>query len=148
MPAQPTSTLQKQLDDAMAIIREKNKALLSYKKQVDGLTKEQDDARTVRENIYKIAAYDPEPPEWTVREGRAGARGVPATIWSDWHYGEVVRMPGINSFDKRVAARRIKHLVRPPSTSLSTTWVAPRSLILVVSLLWVATCSAATFMKN
>jgi hypothetical protein len=148
MPAQPTSTLQKQLDDAMAIIREKNKALLSYKKQVDGLTKEQDDARTVRENIYKIAAYDPEPPEWTVREGRAGARGVPATIWSDWHYGEVVRMPGINTYDKTVAKRRIKHLCETTSTSPSTTWVAPRSPIPAALWLLGATCSAAIFTKN
>ena len=101
---------QEKLADAMAIIREKNKLLVEQKKQIELLTKEGDDAKTIRENIYKIAAYDPTPPEWTVREGRAGARGVPATIWSDWHYGEVVRMPGINAFDKIVAKRRIKHL--------------------------------------
>jgi hypothetical protein len=101
-------TTEDQLADAMAIIREKNRILIDNKKQIEQLTK--DHAKTVRENIYKIAAYDPEPPEWTPREGRAGSRGVPSTIWSDWHYGEVVRMPGINSFDKRVAARRIKHL--------------------------------------
>ena len=105
-----SANLEKQLADAMAIIREKNKTLLANKKQIEALTKEQDDARHIRENIYKIAAYDPDPPEWTVREGRAGARGVPATIWSDFHYGEVVRMPGINTYDKRVAARRIRKL--------------------------------------
>lgn len=106
----PRKGVDEQLADAMAIIREKNKVLLENKRLVESLTGERDDAKTIRENIYKIAAYDPQPPEWTVREGRAGARGVPATIWSDWHYGEVVRMPGVNSFDKRVAAKRIKHL--------------------------------------
>jgi hypothetical protein len=98
------------LADAVAIIREKNKLLLDNKKQIELLTKEHDDARTIRENIYKIAAYDPDPPEWTVREGRAGARGVPITIWSDFHYGEVVRMPDINTYDMHVAKRRIKRL--------------------------------------
>src|SRR6266404_9815290 len=98
------------LNDAQAIIRQKNTELLDAKRTIARLTEESDDAKTVRENIYKIAAYDPDPPEWTVREGRAGARGVPATIWSDWHYGEVVRMPGINTYDKAVARRRIKHL--------------------------------------
>lgn len=101
---------QEQLADAMAIIREKNKLLVENKKLIESLTGERDDAKTIRENIYKIAAYDPDPPEWTVREGLAGARGVPSTIWSDWHFGELVRMPGINSYDKRVAARRIERL--------------------------------------
>lgn len=103
-------TADEQLHDAMAIIREKNKILNENKKLIEVLTKEQDNARTVRENIYKIAAYDPDPPEWLAREGRAGARGVPSTIWSDWHYGEVVNMPGINQFNKQVARARIKRL--------------------------------------
>src|SRR6202012_1221894 len=71
------------LRDAEKIIREKNRELLDYRKTVQRLTQEQDDAATIRENIYKIAAHDAEPPEWLAREGRAGARGVPATIWSD-----------------------------------------------------------------
>src|ERR1035437_7269634 len=93
------------LHDAMSIIRQKNAELLDQRRTITRLTEEHDDAKTIREKAYKIAAYDPDPPEWTVREGRAGARGVPATIWSDWHFGEVVRMPGINTFDKRVTAR-------------------------------------------
>ena len=110
MPA-ARKTTEEQLADAMAIIREKNKVLLDNKKQIELLTKEQDEARHIRENIYKIAAYDPTPPEWTTRSGTSNSRGIPATIWSDWHYGEVVRMPGINSFDKRIAAARVKKLV-------------------------------------
>ena len=98
------------LADAQSIIREKNRQLADAKKLIASLTQEQDDARKIRENIYKIAAYDAEPPSWTIREGRAGSRGIPATIWSDWHYGEVVRMPGINTFDKLTARRRIKRL--------------------------------------
>lgn len=99
------------LVDATDIIRKKNAELLEQRKVIESLRRENDAAKTIRENIYKIAAYDPDPPEWTVREGRAGARGVPATIWSDWHYGEVVRMPGINIYDKTIAKKRVKHLV-------------------------------------
>jgi hypothetical protein len=113
MPSAPNVEIQrltKQLSDANSLLRDKNKLILLQKKNVEALQKEHDDARTIRENIYKIAAHDADPPEWTVREGRAGARGVPATIWSDFHYGEVVRMPGVNTYDKAVAKRRIKHL--------------------------------------
>ncbi len=109
--AAPIKTDADRLADAEAIIRKKNADLFEQRKLIESLREEKDTARTIRENIYKIAAYDADPPEWTVREGRAGARGVPATIWSDWHYGEVVRMPGINMYDKTVARRRIKTLV-------------------------------------
>ena len=112
MPAPHSSTTEKQLADAMTIIREKNREILEQKKQIAALRQEELDAKNVRENIYKIAAHDAEPPQWLVREGRAGARGVPATIWSDWHYGEVVRMPGINTYDKRIAKKRVERLVQ------------------------------------
>ena len=99
------------LHDAMSIIRQKNAELLASKKTITRLTVEYDNAKVIREKAYKIAAYDPDPPEWTVREGRAGARGVPAVIWSDWHFSERVQMPGINTYNKTIAARRIKRLV-------------------------------------
>lgn len=111
MPSDPSADLQKQLADAMALIREKNKLLLTQKRTIEQLQRADDDARTVRENIYKIAAYDAAPPRWLVGEGGSGTRGIPATIWSDWHYGEVVRMPGINSYDLSTAKQRIKRLV-------------------------------------
>ncbi len=109
--AAPLKTDAEKLADAIDLLRKKNTELTEQRRLVDSLREERDNVKTIRENIYKIAAYDPDPPEWTIREGRAGARGVPATIWSDWHYGEVVRMPGINAYDKGVARRRIKRLV-------------------------------------
>jgi len=112
MPSAPTKTDLDKLHDAEKIIRIRQQELADARATIKRLTTNEDDARTIRENIYKIAGYDPSPPEWTLREGRAGARGVPATIWSDWHYGEVVRMPAINIYDKRVAKRRIERLVQ------------------------------------
>lgn len=109
--AAPLKTDAEKLADAADLIRKKNAELLEQRKTIESLRQEKDNARTIRENIYKIAAYDPDPPEWTVREGRAGARGVPATIWSDWHYGEVVQMPSVNNYSKAVAKKRIHRLV-------------------------------------
>ena len=107
-------TVADKLKDAEAIILEKNKEILLQRKTIAQLSKSDETARTVRENIYGIAGYDPDPPEWLVKEGVTGHRGTPATIWSDWHYGEVVRkseVGGVNEFNQEVAARRVKKLV-------------------------------------
>src|ERR1035441_6442394 len=112
--AHPSKTLEDRLHDAEKIIREKNALILDLKKTVVNLTEKGDDAKTIRENIYKIAAYDPDPPEWTVREGRAGARGVPVTLWGDWHFGERIskaEVAGVNEYNRTIAKRRVQRLV-------------------------------------
>lgn len=114
MAAPARKTVEEQLADAQAIIREKNKLLLDQTKQIAALTKEGDTAARVRENIHKIAAYDPEPPEWLVRHKAGSNRGCPVTIWSDWHYGEVVKsaqVGGVNEFNNRICRERVKKLV-------------------------------------
>ena len=43
-----------------------------------------------------------------------GAPGWPVTVWSDWHWGEVVRideMAGLNEFNHDIALRRVDRLV-------------------------------------
>lgn len=111
--ANAKKTVEAQLADAMDIIKQKNAEIVLQKKTIQQLSKSDETARTIRENIWKIAAYDPDPPEWLVREGQTGHRGTPATIWSDWHYGEVVRkseVGGVNEFNKEIAAKRVKKL--------------------------------------
>ena len=110
----PTKTDVERLADAADIIRKKNSELLEQRRLIESLREERDTARTVRENIYKIAAYDPEPPEWLVKDGVSGQRGTPVVMFSDWHYGEVIlsaEMAGVNEFNKAIAKRRIKTLV-------------------------------------
>ncbi len=112
MPA-PQKTEAEKLNDALDIIRAKNNELRDNRRLIESLRKEDDTAQRIRENIYKIAAYDPDPPEWLIRDGVAGARGTPATIWSDWHYSEVVKknqVGGVNEFNKSIAKRRVKRL--------------------------------------
>lgn len=77
--------------------------------------KEADTAEKIREELYKLAARSPEPPAWlSSPKHKIGKRGIPCTIWSDWHYGEVVRpeeVGGVNDFNMAVAKRRITQLV-------------------------------------
>ena len=69
----------------------------------------------IRREIFQLAARSPEPPQWVSHgKGKNGFIGVPMTLWSDWHYGEVVRpdeVSGLNDFNADVAKDRIKRLV-------------------------------------
>lgn len=87
----------------------------TLKSQLRRAQTEEDTAQQIREEIYKLAAISPEPPKWlTSARKKSGVRGVPMTIWSDWHYGEVVRpeeVGGVNEFNADVADKRITKLV-------------------------------------
>jgi len=81
--------------------------------QVKQLQHEEETAAAIREQIWKLEAHDPAPPEWLIREGKGGARGMPILFASDWHYGEVVRaeeVGGVNVFNSEIAAKRIKRM--------------------------------------
>ncbi len=107
-------TVEDKLHDAEAIIRAKNAELLEQRRAIQALEKSDDTARAIRENIHKIAGYDPEPPEWLIRSKSSNNRGCPITIWSDFHYGEVVfksQVGGVNEYNKNIAKRRIEKLV-------------------------------------
>jgi hypothetical protein len=81
---------------------------------IRSLQKEEDTAEAIRKLIYGIAERPPEPPQWTMREGRAGQRGTPVTCWSDWHWGETINaseIGGVNEFNVNIAKARAKRLV-------------------------------------
>jgi hypothetical protein len=78
------------------------------------IKKENETAETIRRKIFNLSERSPDPPEWTLREGSAGHRGVPVTIWSDWHWGEAVdpdQVGGVNEFTRKIAEKRVKTLV-------------------------------------
>lgn len=85
------------------------------KRDLTAAQREADTAERIRTEIYNLASRSPEPPKWLIPAKRErGARGVPCTIWSDWHYGEVVRkeeIGGVNEFNAEIAAQRITTLV-------------------------------------
>lgn len=82
---------------------------------IRALQREADTAEKIRTEIFNIAARTPEPPAWLRSVVRnQGARGTPMTLWSDWHFGEVVRpeeVGGVNEFNADVCAARVKRLV-------------------------------------
>jgi molybdenum-dependent DNA-binding transcriptional regulator ModE len=73
------------------------------------------DAETVRTSLLGLAARSPEPPKWLVAATSGkGITGVPSTIWSDWHIGEVVTLGetnGVNEYSLAIAEARIRRLV-------------------------------------
>jgi hypothetical protein len=103
------------LFDAAEIIRKQNAQLTSYKRTVEQIRRENDTAETIRTGIYGLAARTPEPPKWLNGAGGSnGQRGCPMTIWSDWHYGEVIdpdEVAGVNEFNHKIAKARVKKLV-------------------------------------
>ena len=110
----PRKTTEEYLKDAEEIIRKKQAEILGLTRSVRSLERENDTADAIRREIYGLSARSPEPPEWVLREGRAGSRGGPVAIWSDWHWGEVVsrdEVGGVNEFNSRVAKERAKRLV-------------------------------------
>ncbi len=77
--------------------------------------KEKDTAEAIREKIYGLAAQTPKPPKWiSGKLATVGHPGAPMTMWSDWHWGEVVNeveVGGVNKFNRTVAKQRLQLLV-------------------------------------
>lgn len=72
-------------------------------------------ADQIREQVYKLSSVIPEPPEWLIKPIKAKNSGVPMTIWSDWHWGEVVNpdeVGGVNKFDRETGIARVRRLVQ------------------------------------
>ena len=79
------------------------------------IQKDNETAERIRTEIYNLASRTPEPPAWLTKAAQpAGMRGMPIAMWSDWHYGEVVRpeeVGGLNEFNAEIATKRITKLV-------------------------------------
>jgi hypothetical protein len=103
------------LADADNIIRKKNAEISDLSKRIISLRQDNDTAEAIRKEIFGLASHSPEPPEWLQGRGvRNGSRGGPITIWSDFHYGEVVNaaeINGVNEYSSAIAKKRFRRLV-------------------------------------
>ena len=66
--------------------------------------------------IGRIADAPKNPPKWTLNKPAISKNmpEVPVTVWSDWHYGEVVKaeeVGGVNEYDSEIAEHRIQRLI-------------------------------------
>src|SRR6185437_5638497 len=71
-------------------------------------------AEEIRESVFSLASETPEPPVWIAKAPTIGRSGVPMALWSDWHWGEVVRaeeVGGVNQFNRAIAKERLRKLV-------------------------------------
>lgn len=108
-------TVQLELLDAKDIIRRQHVELNAQKKEFAIFKKGHDDATSIMDQVTDMLSWMPDAPAWTVRPGKEGTRGCPVTIWSDWHFGEVVNpkeVGGVNKYNSKIAAARVERLVK------------------------------------
>lgn len=109
-------------------LQEENRALSSG---IGSLRKQLLTDERVKSEIYKLANYTPEPPEWLVDANTAtgGSPGVPTLLASDWHWGEVVRPSEINyvnEYNMEIAQKRSHKLIETTITLLTQHLAYPR----------------------
>lgn len=119
MSVAPTKTVLDQLHDAEEIIRKKNAQEVDYRRTIAQLRRENDTAEKIREEIWGLAAHDPEPPEWIAgKAGKLGSRGCPILGVSDIHYGERIdkaEVNGMNEYTADIAKKRLFRLFNTTS---------------------------------
>ncbi len=108
--------------DLYAVEREaKNKEIRDLRFRVKSLTADaraihaqNDTAESIRRTIYELAAPTIKPPKWLSEQSSVDHASVPMTMWSDWHWGEIVRkveVGGVNNFNRKIAKERLRRLV-------------------------------------
>ena len=117
MPTEPLTQLARLQRDNAALKEAESKMfqrVRTLERELKNINKEQDSAASIREAIYRLSAQAPKPPRWIAKPAKGGLTGVPMTIWSDWHWGEVIRaeeVGGANEFNRTIAKRRVQILV-------------------------------------
>ena len=104
-------TADTKVDDEFSKLKTKNKVLEA---ELKSIVRDNNSAADVREKIYNLSAYTPDPPAWLTKKTNVGHVGVPVAIWSDFHWGEVVNkeeVGGVNEFNRKIAKDRLKRLV-------------------------------------
>lgn len=111
----------------------------SLQAQLKAAEKERLDTNYVRTYIFGLAEADPKPPKWLLKPqtDKPGAPGVPCMMWSDWHWGEVVRaaeVNGANAFDAAIARDRARQLLQTTIDLLKNYTVNPNYPGIVLNL--------------
>ena len=92
-------------------LRTKNRML---EQELASVRRENVTAEEIRKTLYGLSSLVPDPPRWIEQNRIPHSPGVPLAVWSDWHWGEVVRsseVGGVNAFNRKIAKERVKTLV-------------------------------------
>jgi hypothetical protein len=100
-------------DKRLVALQDENSTLRRELKQA---VRDSLDTEKVRREIIGISGMSPNPPTWTTdldARDHSGP-GIPMVLWSDWHWGEVVRsneVGGVNEFNLAIAKARCRKMV-------------------------------------
>lgn len=112
-------------------LREANAKLASY-------DKEYANAKWIKAQLFKLREEAVILPDWMTKPKRdAKAPGIPEMIWSDWHWGEVVKreqLNGVNEYNLEIAHQRTKRLVERTIMLLRHYMVHPKYEGIVLNL--------------
>lgn len=117
MPPKQVTEAQRLRSDNAALKQAEHKTHLRVReleRELAGIRKDNISAEEIRTKLYKLSEQTPAPPKWLVKSRPSGQPGIPCTMWSDWHWGEVVNpveVGGVNAFDRRIAKLRLSRLV-------------------------------------
>jgi len=93
---------------------------------------------TVRDKIFGLASSPISPPKWALAIPKTSkAHAVPMALWSDWHWGEVVKraqVNGINEYSLPIARQRLRRLVAKTIELLTVHRVDPNYPGIVINL--------------
>lgn len=88
--------------------------ITSLRRDLKLLKKDAVRAEDVREQIFGLSKYNPNPPAWVIgKKTRADYVMTPNLMLSDWHWGEVIepdQVDGINHYNRDVSIKRVKKL--------------------------------------
>src|ERR1700719_1653790 len=102
------------LAQASEIIRQKLQRIQHLEKQVKEIQKHNDSEAKIREEIFKLSEYIPDPQKWLVQKSDPKVPGGAMTILRDFHFGEQVfkdQVGGVNEFNLKIGQARVKRLV-------------------------------------
>lgn len=92
----------------------------------------------IRDKIFGLASTPLTSPNWALSIGKSSkAHAVPIALWSDWHWGEVVKraqVNGVNEYNLTIARQRLRRLVAKTIELLTVHRVDPNYPGIVVNL--------------
>lgn len=102
------------MDNSLELARLRAR-LSAAEKELKAVQRDNLTADKIREALYKLPSPS-NPPTWLMTSASPANRTVeiPCTIWSDWHWGEVVapeEVGGLNTYNRVIARNRVRRLV-------------------------------------
>lgn len=86
----------------------------ALRQRIRHLENELKDYRRNEDAIFQAGSLKFKPFDVPLQAHTPDSPGFPMTLWSDWHWGEVVRKAetgGVNAFNRQIALKRVNNLV-------------------------------------